>query len=103
MPRSNRPRSSRGREGSPGEAVPLDLERALMGRRRTETKRDGLWNVQPQAASSAVKVYLCPGCGLDIAPGISHLVAWRADGLLGEADDLAGRRHWHTHCWKIQP
>jgi hypothetical protein len=98
MPRSNRPRSARGHEQEP---EPLDLERALMGRLRTETKRDGLWNVQPQAASSAVKSYLCPGCGLEIAPGTAHLVAWRADGIMGPAEDLAARRHWHTHCWKI--
>lgn len=97
MPRSNRPRSSR----HESEVEPLDLERALMGRLRTEAKRDGLWNVQPHAASSAVKVYLCPGCGLEITPGTAHLVAWRADGIMGEADDLAARRHWHTHCWKI--
>ena len=36
-------------------------------------------------------------------PGLAHTVTWRADGLMGEADDLAGRRHWHTHCWKIRP
>lgn len=93
MPRSNRRRD---------EVEPLDLERALRGRLRTETKRDGVWNVQPQAASSAVKEYTCPGCGGVIDPGVAHLVAWRSDGILGEADDLAGRRHWHTHCWKIR-
>ena len=98
MPRSNRPR----RRAPGDEAEPLDLERALMGTKRTEVKRDGVWNVQPQGASKASKVYTCPGCGLEIAPGIAHLVAWRADGLMGEADDLAGRRHWHTHCWKIR-
>jgi hypothetical protein len=98
MPRSNRPR----RRGPGDEAEPIDLERALMGTKRTEVKRDGVWNVQPQGASAATKVYSCPGCGLEIAPATAHLVAWRADGLLGAADDLAGRRHWHTHCWKIR-
>ncbi len=73
-----------------------------MGRKRVEVKRDGAWNVQPHGASNAVKVYTCPGCGLEIAPGIAHLVSWRADGIMGEADDLAGRRHWHSHCWKIR-
>lgn len=98
MPRSNRPRRR-----APGDEVPeLDLERALLGRLRTETKRDGLWNVQPHGASAATKSYTCPGCGLEIAPATTHLVAWRADGLMGEADDLAGRRHWHTHCWKTR-
>jgi hypothetical protein len=98
MPRSNRPRSRRPAE----EAEPIDLERALMGRKRTEVKRDGVWNVQPHGASAATKSYVCPGCTLEIAPGIAHLVTWRADGIMGEADDLAGRRHWHTHCWKIR-
>jgi hypothetical protein len=49
-----------------------------------------------------VKSYACPGCVQPIEPGTAHLVAWRADGILGEADDLAARRHWHTHCWKIR-
>ena len=93
MPRSNRRRE---------EQAELDLERALAGRLRSEVKRDGAWNVQPQSASSAMKNYLCPGCGLEIEPGTAHLVTWRADGIMGEADDLAARRHWHSHCWKIR-
>ena len=98
MPRSNRPRGRR------DDDIPeLDLSRALLGRSRTEDKRDGLWNVQPVSASSAQKVYLCPGCRLEVAPGTAHTVAWRADGIMGEADDLAGRRHWHVHCWRIRP
>lgn len=93
MPRSNRRRE---------EQAELDLERALAGRLRTEAKRDGVWNVQPQSASTAVKPYACPGCTHGIAPGTAHLVTWRADGIMGEADDLAARRHWHAHCWKIR-
>lgn len=93
MPRSNRRRE---------EAAELDFERALAGRLRTEVKRDGVWNVQPQSASTAVKDYVCPGCGLSIEPGTAHLVTWRADGIMGAADDLAARRHWHAHCWKIR-
>jgi hypothetical protein len=58
--------------------------------------------VQPQSASSAVKSYVCPGCGREIAPGTAHVVTWRADGLMGEADDLAARRHWHAQCWRIR-
>jgi len=92
------PRSNRRRE----EQAELDFERALAGRLRTEVKRDGAWNVQPQSASTAVKDYSCPGCGLAIEPGTAHLVAWRADGIMGAADDLAARRHWHSHCWKIR-
>lgn len=98
MPRSNRPRGRRAAETDDE----VDLNRALMGRLATETKRDGLWNVQPLAAASAAKAYVCPGCGLEIAPGVAHTVAWRADGIMGDAGDLADRRHWHVHCWRIK-
>ena len=98
MPRSNRPRGRRGGD----DEQEIDLTRALIAFKHTETKRDGAWNVQPLSASNATKTYLCPGCGLEIGPGLAHTVTWRADGLMGEADDLAGRRHWHTHCWKIR-
>jgi hypothetical protein len=98
MPRSNRPRGRR-----PGDADDeVDLGRALLGRLTTESKRDGVWNVQPLAAASATKYYVCPGCALEIAPGVAHTVTWRADGLMGEANDLADRRHWHLHCWRIK-
>lgn len=99
MPRSHRPRRRTGQEN----AAPLDLGRALSAVRRVEAKRDGRWNVQPQSAAAAVKVYLCPGCGREIEENISHLVTWRADGILGEAEDLAARRHWHSTCWRIRP
>ncbi|QEO10539.1 hypothetical protein [Protaetiibacter larvae] len=98
MPRSSHPRKGRRDE----EPEPLDLERILGGARHTESRRDGVWNVQPQSAAAAAKEYSCPGCGLVIAPGTPHLVAWRADGLFGEDADLADRRHWHTHCWRIR-
>ncbi len=97
MPRSNRPR----RRGPADEAPELDLERALLGRLHAEAKRDGIWNVQPHGASSAVKTYICPGCAGEIAAGTAHVVAWRADGIMGEANDLADRRHWHSQCWRI--
>jgi hypothetical protein len=100
MPRSNHPKSRR-RLG--GDEEELDLSRALLGQRHHESKRDGLWNVQPLSASGSTKFYTCPGCGLEIAPGVAHTVTWRADGLMGEEADLAGRRHWHVHCWKIHP
>lgn len=99
MPRSNRPRGSR---SGGGEDEEFDLARSLYGNLRTETKRDGLWTVQSLSSSSAVKYYTCPGCGQEIAPGTAHAVAWRADGLMGEADDIAARRHWHAHCWRIK-
>jgi hypothetical protein len=96
MPRSNRPRGAR-RDEDDGD----DLSRLLTGWRRTEVRRGGAYNVQPISALQAVKEYRCPGCGNVIEPGAAHLVVWRADGVLGEANDLAGRRHWHSHCWKV--
>jgi hypothetical protein len=98
MPRSNRPHGRKPGSDDPDD----DLTRLLTGWRRTEVRRDGVWNVQPVSAAQAAKTYLCPGCGLDIAPGIAHVVAWRADGVMGDAADLAGRRHWHSHCWKLK-
>lgn len=99
MPRSNRPR---GRKPGPDDADKDDLAGLLSGWRRTEVRRDGVWNVQPVSAVQASKTYLCPGCNLDIAPGVPHVVAWRADGVLGDSADLAARRHWHSHCWKLK-
>jgi hypothetical protein len=101
MPRSNRPRGGRSGGDSGGDDE-FDGARVLYGSLRTEAKRDGHWNVQPVSAPSASKFYTCPGCGLEITPGTPHIVAWRADGLMGEADDIAARRHWHSHCWKIK-
>jgi hypothetical protein len=98
MPRSNR---SHRRPGDGGDDEQADLSHLLTGWRRVERRRGGEWNVQPVAAVSAVKEYTCPGCGLVIEPGVAHLVTWRADGVLGDASDLAARRHWHIHCWKI--
>jgi len=94
MPRNHRRRRE--------EHEPLDTERLLAGWRRVVAKRDGQWQVQPISGERAVKVYTCPGCGGDIPPGTPHLVAWRADGILGAEHDLAGRRHWHRRCWEIK-
>ncbi|MFD5214750.1 hypothetical protein [Microbacterium sp. NPDC058345] len=77
------------------------FDRLLAGWKRSETRRGREWTVQPVSAMQAVKEYVCPGCGRTIAPGTAHLVAWRADGVLGETADLAARRHWHSHCWRI--
>ncbi|MDQ1110582.1 hypothetical protein QE418_000030 [Microbacterium testaceum] len=94
MPRSRkrRPDSSRSDDS---------LDRLIAGWKRTEVKRGGEWTVQPISAAQAVKDYLCPGCGRTVEAGTAHLVVWRADGVLGDAADLAARRHWHTHCWRI--
>ncbi|QTX04502.1 hypothetical protein [Agromyces archimandritae] len=99
MPRSNRSRS--GRDGRRDEHPELDVERLTAGWRRTEARGGVVWNVQPVSEAQAVKRYRCPGCGNDVDAGVAHLVTWRADGVLGDAADLAARRHWHTHCWRI--
>lgn len=95
MARNNR---SRKRDG---EYEPLDVDRLRTGWRRTETRGGSSWVVQPISTSAALKSYTCPGCSQNIAPGIAHLVTWRADGILGDDADLADRRHWHEHCWKL--
>ena len=50
MPRSNRPH---GRKPGSDDADD-DLTRLLTGWRRTEVRRDGLWNVQPVSAAHSV-------------------------------------------------
>ncbi|WP_353810152.1 hypothetical protein [Agromyces sp. SYSU T00194] len=100
MPRSNRRRGSRRDRAE--DAEPLDVDRLRAGWKRTEQRRDGSWYVQPVSEAQAVKEYVCPGCGLVVEPGVAHVVAWRADGVLGDAADLAGRRHWHVHCWRMK-
>jgi len=103
MPRRNRPSSSRaGRAGEgPGHGDPEedDLDRLLAGWRRTESRGGASWTVQPISAARALKEYVCPGCGRTIGTGVAHLVAWRADSVLGEEAGLAERRHWHNGCW----
>ncbi|NMR19961.1 hypothetical protein [Cellulomonas fimi] len=79
-----------------GEPAPVDVQRALGGR-RTEDAPDGSWTVQTVTGST--KSYRCPGCQQLIAPGAGHVVAWPAEGLLGAESALADRRHWHRSCW----
>jgi hypothetical protein len=44
-------------------------------------------------SGEAGKAYRCPGCYQEIRPGVPHLV-------VVEHDDVEGRRHWHTACWR---
>lgn len=92
------PRSHRRRPEPPQDDA---FERLLAGWKRTEHRRGVEWTVQPVSAAQAQKTYTCPGCGRTIESGTAHVVVWRADGVLGDAADLAARRHWHTHCWRI--
>lgn len=104
MPRSNRSRGRKSPQASHLAAADEDeltLNHLMSGWRRTEQRRGFAWNVQPISSAQAVKTYVCPGCEQEIDPGVAHVVAWRADGVLGDASDIAARRHWHVHCWKV--
>lgn len=46
-------------------------------------------------SGDTTKAYLCPGCGRDIPPGLSHVVA--------VPPDIDLRRHWHRGCWDRRP
>jgi hypothetical protein len=41
------------------------------------------------------KPYRCPGCDLEVRPGMWHLV-------VVPQDDPDARRHWHERCWQIE-
>jgi hypothetical protein len=96
MPRSNRVRRG-GRRVTPVAAVEdIDVGRALAGTERRESGPDGEWFVRPVNGGASSKAYRCPGCQQEIPAGVSHVVAWPADGML----DVSDRRHWHTPCWR---
>ncbi|MGX1932168.1 hypothetical protein [Microbacterium resistens] len=92
MPRSHRRRPERPRDDA--------LDRLIAGWKRTEIRGGVEWYVQPISAAQAQKEYVCPGCRGLVLPGVAHVVTWRADGVLGDAADLAARRHWHNGCWR---
>ncbi len=79
----------------------LDEMRARAGT-RTESGPDGDWVVRSLSAAAATKSYLCPGCRQEIGPGTAHVVAWRADHVLGDDAAVAERRHWHAACWQAR-
>ncbi|MCW1248734.1 hypothetical protein ODZ83_00710 [Acaricomes phytoseiuli] len=98
MGRSRRSRQvRRGQRGAPEE---LDITRIRAGEPRVESADGAEWLVRPVTAEAAVKDYHCPGCSGVIASGTAHLVVWRHDWMLGEADAIASRRHWHKACWQ---
>jgi hypothetical protein len=82
-----------------GEHRELDVDRARAGT-RPESGPDGDWTVRNVAASE--KAYVCPGCRQTIPAATPHVVAWRADHLLGDDAAVADRRHWHTSCWRAR-
>ena len=66
------------------------------GPERAESWPDGDWIVRRVPGAGTGKVYRCPGCDQEIAPGTPHLVAWAADRVGLGIDE---RRHWHSTCW----
>jgi hypothetical protein len=82
----------------------LDPERARRGAQSVVTSADGAWLVRHITAAGALKVYRCPGCDHEIAPGVPHVVVWPTfetdDGFA--AGGVTDRRHWHTGCWNGQ-
>ncbi|WP_232547751.1 hypothetical protein [Propioniciclava soli] len=66
---------------------------------RTESRRDGRWQVQSLPADRSVKPYVCPGCSHAIAPGQAHVVVWPVEPPLGQTSAVDSRRHWHGACW----
>lgn len=67
---------------------------------RLENHPDGQWLVQTMPAANATKVYLCPGCQLDIGVGQTHLVCWPRIPAIGQTSAVESRRHWHPSCWQ---
>jgi hypothetical protein len=63
-----------------------------------ESHPDGEWQVRTITGANALRTYRCPGCEQQIAPGLAHIVAWRAD----HHDGAEFRRHWHTPCWRAR-
>jgi len=61
----------------------------------TESGPDGDWVVRTVSGEAATKTYRCPGCDHELAPGVPHVVAWRAG-------DEGNRRHWHRPCWQAR-
>jgi hypothetical protein len=57
-----------------------------------------MWALAPDAEVRRLtgdKPYRCPGCDLEIRPGVWHFV-------VVPRDDPDARRHWHEGCWRIE-
>jgi len=56
------------------------------------TEPDGGVDVRHMQPYQADKTYRCPGCDLEIPPGLGHEVVVPRE----RPED---RRHWHSGCW----
>lgn len=68
---------------------------------RAATSR-GTFLVRQVPADRALKSYVCPGCGSVVKPGLAHVVVWPEEPGFGYRSGLDERRHWHSHCWRLQ-
>ena len=93
MPRSNRPKRSRGQSD---ETPELNLDAVRAGIKRVEFKNGVEYNVQTTTGARADddKTWVCPHCHLQITKGLSHIVAW------DEIRGIETRRHFHNACWR---
>lgn len=53
------------------------------------------YEVRVISPERAAKDYVCPACGNSVREGEQHVVVW-------PEHDSDLRRHWHTHCWRIE-
>lgn len=65
------------------------------------TTSAGVYLMRHVPAARALKTYVCPGCHSPIQPGVAHIVAWPEEPRSGMQTGLEERRHWHSHCWRL--
>ncbi|GAA2187357.1 hypothetical protein GCM10009786_11930 [Leucobacter alluvii] len=82
-------------------APQVDVTRLAHGGARTESRAGTEWFVRDIPSQRAEKAYVCPSCRIEIPPGQSHVVAWRADDFFGDEAAVRDRRHYHAHCWRL--
>lgn len=76
------------RRAPDGGAQPLEMPRSAAP----------TWALVPDADVRRLtgdKPYRCPGCDLEIRPGVWHVV-------VVPHEDPDGRRHWHEGCWRVE-
>lgn len=86
-PRRNEPRR---------EYRELDVNLVRTTMPRTEMKKGNEYQVQQTSGANAEsgKTWICPGCRIEIEPGLNHTVAWDLH------RGVETRRHFHNNCWK---
>lgn len=93
------PRSTSSRRKNKWQQAPRDLSESVGGLRRSRNLPDGTWSVQNVAGNTQGKLYVCPGCGQNVASSTAHIVAWREAASDGIEVGVESRRHWHSRCF----